>query len=55
MKTYAKLLKLRDHPWMVGVQFHPEFKSKPIVPHPLFQEFVRAMIVNKKVEGKHGA
>ena len=31
-----------DHPWFVGVQFHPELKSKPFAPHPLFADFVRA-------------
>ena len=33
-----------DHPWFVGVQFHPELKSKPFAPHPLFVSFVRAAI-----------
>ena len=32
------------HPWFVGVQFHPEFKSKPTAPHPLFREFVAAAL-----------
>jgi CTP synthase len=31
-----------DHPWFIGVQFHPELKSKPFEPHPLFADFVRA-------------
>jgi CTP synthase len=44
----CETVELRDHPWMVGVQFHPEFKSKPTVPHPLFVAFVEAMIENKK-------
>jgi CTP synthase len=33
-----------DHPWGVGVQFHPEFKSKPVAPHPLFTGFVAACL-----------
>jgi len=33
---------LKDHPWFVGVQFHPEFKSRPFTPHPLFSSFVKA-------------
>ena len=33
-----------DHPWGVGVQFHPEFKSTPIEPHPLFASFIKASI-----------
>jgi CTP synthase len=33
-----------EHPWSVGVQFHPEFKSRPTSPHPLFREFIRATL-----------
>jgi CTP synthase len=33
-----------EHPWSVGVQFHPEFKSRPTSPHPLFREFIRAAL-----------
>jgi CTP synthase len=36
--------ELRDHPWMLGSQFHPEFKSHPDAPHPLFRDFVAAAI-----------
>ncbi len=39
-----EISELRDHPFMVGSQFHPEFKSRPDRPHPLFREFVRASI-----------
>lgn len=39
-----EILELKDHPWMLGVQFHPEFKSKPTDPHPLFKAFVGAML-----------
>ena len=35
------------HPWFVGVQFHPEFKSRPNKAHPLFREFIRAAVENK--------
>jgi CTP synthase len=38
----VEILEIRDHPWYVGVQFHPEFKSRPTAPHPLFRGFVRA-------------
>ncbi len=48
MATFAKSLKLQDHPWMLGVQFHPEFKSKPTDPHPLFRDFIAAVIQEKK-------
>ncbi len=40
--TLVEISELRDHPFMVGSQFHPEFKSRPDRPHPLFREFVRA-------------
>ena len=40
--------ELRDHPWMVGSQFHPEFKSRPNAPHPLFREFVGAALDNSR-------
>lgn len=36
----CEIAEIVDHPWMVGVQFHPEFKSKPTNPHPLFRDFV---------------
>ncbi len=38
----VEIAELRDHPWMVGSQFHPEFQSRPNRPHPLFREFVAA-------------
>ncbi|SFJ05071.1 CTP synthase [Jannaschia pohangensis] len=37
-----EIVEVKDHPWFVGVQFHPELKSKPFAPHPLFADFVRA-------------
>jgi CTP synthase len=40
----VEMLELKNHPWMVGVQFHPEFKSKPTRSHPLFREFVKASL-----------
>ncbi len=43
----CEIVEVKDHPWMVGVQFHPEFKSKPTNPHPLFRDFVKAMIAHK--------
>jgi CTP synthase len=42
--TLVEIAELRDHPFMVGSQFHPEFKSRPDRPHPLFREFVRAAL-----------
>ncbi|MBM4079912.1 MAG: CTP synthase [Planctomycetes bacterium] len=40
----VEIVELRDHPWFVGVQFHPEFKSKPTRPHPLFKAFIEAAL-----------
>jgi CTP synthase len=40
----VEIIELRDHPWFVGVQFHPEFKSRPFDCHPLFKGFVRAAL-----------
>ena len=37
-----EIVEWDDHPWFIGVQFHPELKSKPFAPHPLFKDFVRA-------------
>ena len=37
-----EIVEIADHPWFIGVQFHPELKSKPFAPHPLFADFVRA-------------
>lgn len=43
-ENLCEIAELSDHPWMLGVQFHPEFKSKPTDPHPLFRDFVQAVI-----------
>ncbi|KKW02313.1 MAG: CTP synthase [Parcubacteria group bacterium GW2011_GWC2_49_9] len=40
----VEIIEIKDHPWFVGVQFHPEFQSRPLRPHPLFREFVRACL-----------
>ena len=39
-----EIVEIPDHPWFIGVQFHPELKSKPFAPHPLFADFVRAAV-----------
>ncbi|MGE5196626.1 MAG: CTP synthase [Anaerolineae bacterium] len=44
----CEIAEIQDHPWMVGVQYHPEFKSKPTEPHPLFRDFIKAIIQIKK-------
>jgi len=40
----VEIVELKDHPWMLGTQFHPEFKSRPDHPHPLFRDFIAAAI-----------
>jgi CTP synthase len=40
--TYVEIVEIRNHPWFLGCQFHPEFKSRPLEPHPLFTAFVKA-------------
>jgi len=40
----VEMVELKDHPWFVAVQFHPEFKSQPLAPHPLFRDFVGAAL-----------
>jgi CTP synthase len=43
-----EIVELADHPWFVGVQFHPELKSRPFAPHPLFNSFIGAAIKKAK-------
>lgn len=43
----VEIIELRNHPWFVGCQFHPEFKSTPINPSPLFRDFVRVALEYK--------
>ena len=40
----VEIIEIEDHPWFVGCQFHPEFKSRPQTPHPLFSHFIQAAI-----------
>ena len=46
--TYVEICELADHPWFLGCQFHPEFKSKPMEPHPLFKAFIGASYENRR-------
>ena len=43
-RNLVEIVELEDHPFFVGVQFHPELKSRPFEPHPLFTDFVRAAV-----------
>ena len=45
--TYVEIVEIPSHPFFLGCQFHPEFKSKPLEPHPLFREFVKASYANR--------
>jgi CTP synthase len=45
------MVEIPGHPYFIGCQFHPEFKSKPLEPHPLFQEFVKASYGNRAKRG----
>lgn len=47
-ETLVEIIELKNHPWFVGVQFHPELKSRPNRPHPLFREFIKASLNNIK-------
>ncbi len=53
--TYVEIVEVRDHPWFLGCQFHPEFKSRPLEPHPLFTAFVSAAYQYrlKRLSSKH--
>ena len=44
-KRLVEIIELTGHPWFVATQFHPEFKSRPTRPHPLFRDFVGAAVV----------
>jgi len=43
----VEIVELKDHPWFLGCQFHPEFKSRPMTPHPLFKDFIKAALGKK--------
>lgn len=47
----VEIVEIEDHPWFLGCQFHPEFKSKPMKPHPLFRDFISAALEQKKKQG----
>jgi CTP synthase len=51
-KKLVEMIELKDHPYFVGCQFHPEFKSRPMQAHPLFARFVRAALERQAARGK---
>lgn len=48
----VETIEIKDHPWFIATQFHPEFKSKPTKPHPLFKDFIRASLERKDSKKK---
>ena len=51
-ENLVEIMELRDHPWFLATQFHPEFKSRPTAPHPIFRDFIKAALENKDSHGK---
>ena len=47
-----EIIELKNHPWFIGVQYHPELKSRPFNPHPLFSSFIKASVKNHKLSVK---
>jgi CTP synthase len=45
----VEIIEIKDHPWFLGCQFHPEFKSRPMAPHPLFRDFIKAALAYSKI------
>jgi CTP synthase len=46
-RKLAEIVEIDEHPWFIACQFHPEFKSRPLEPHPLFTSFIRAAVAHK--------
>ena len=53
-ESLVEIAEVPDHPWMVGSQFHPEFQSKPLAPHPLFRDFIEAVLGYQHVRTESG-
>ena len=54
-ENYVEIIEAPEHPWFLGCQFHPEFKSKPLEPHPLFAAFIGAALEHKKQRSRPAA
>jgi CTP synthase len=54
-ENYVEIVEAPDHPWFLGCQFHPEFKSKPLEPHPLFAAFIGAALEHKRQKARPAA
>jgi len=44
----VEIIELEDHPWFLATQFHPEFRSRPTAPHPVFRDFIQAALKASK-------
>jgi CTP synthase len=53
--SLPEIVEIDNHPWFIGVQFHPEFTSRPFSAHPLFSSFVEAAIVQSRKSSKSKA
>jgi CTP synthase len=51
--TYVEIIEIPNHPFFLGCQFHPEFKSKPLEPHPIFRDFIAASYQNHLAQSQH--
>lgn len=51
-KNLAEIVEIEDHPWFLATQFHPEFKSRPEVPHPLFTDFIKAAVKRSRLRSR---
>jgi CTP synthase len=49
-RILTEMVEIADHPWFIGCQFHPEFKSRPLEPHPLFASYIKAVVENKRAQ-----
>jgi CTP synthase len=47
--NFVEVVELPDHPWFLACQFHPEFKSRPLSPHPLFSSYIAAAVARKAI------
>lgn len=47
--TLPEIMEIPSHPWFVGVQYHPELKSRPFDPHPLFASFIKASVARSRL------
>jgi CTP synthase len=54
-RMYVEMIEVPGHPWFLACQFHPEFKSKPLAPHPLFAGFIGAAVRHRKGEDRPAA